>query len=403
MGLTNHGLLRNFNGQLAFAVGILSLSQVNYGMDLAAFSTTQAMGAFERKFGVYNPKTQAWQIEPYFLSLLNSLTYIGQVTGVLLSGFITRRWGRRMSLWVMCFWAFLSAILLVTAQRKEQMLVARILNYIYLGQEIATIPVMQSELCPSHIRGFVVSTYQLGIMTGSLIMSIIAYGTSHLEGEASFRIPLGLFFVVPAIVGVSVFFFPESPRWLLVHGRRDEALASLRRYRQGRFSDEEILAEFESQIAQIRQAHVLAEEKGTFRDLWRGVNLKRTLIAMGASVCLQSSGQAFISKYGPVFLKDVKAVNPFAMTCINSALYIGAVAVSMYLCDRQMLGRRVMLIGGALLQGSSLMVMAGIGSPATLSHSTRVGISALFTISYVGWCLGWGPISHIITAEIPTT
>jgi hypothetical protein len=62
-----------------------------------------------------------------------------------------------------------------------------------------------------------------------------------------------------------------------------------------------------------------------------------------------------------------------------------------------------MLISGALLQGSSLLVMAGIGSQAVLSHSTRVGISALFTISYVGWCVGWGPISHIITSEIPTT
>jgi hypothetical protein len=40
-------------------------------------------------------------------------------------------------------------------------------------------------------------------------MAIITYGTSQLEGNASFRIPLGLFFVVPSIVGVSIFFIPE--------------------------------------------------------------------------------------------------------------------------------------------------------------------------------------------------
>jgi hypothetical protein len=117
-------------------------------------------------------------------------------------------------------------------------------------------------------------------------------------------------------------------------------MASLKRYRRGRFSDEEILAEFQNQIASIRQSQAAAEEKGSFWDLWRGVNLKRTLIALGANVCLQSSGQAFISKYGPVFLKDIKAVDPFAMTCINSAIYICSVGVSMYLCDKQILGRR---------------------------------------------------------------
>lgn len=164
MPFKGHQLIRSFNGQLAFAVALLMFSQVNYGMDLAAFSTTQAMNAFIKKFGVFDPVSKKYRIEPYFLSLLNSLTYVGQVTGVLLGGYISRRWGRRMSLFTMTFWAMLSAILVVTAQTKEQMLVGRIINYIYLGQEITTIPVMQSEICPPSIRGYSVGSYQLGIL-----------------------------------------------------------------------------------------------------------------------------------------------------------------------------------------------------------------------------------------------
>jgi MFS family permease len=161
-------IARSFNGRLLFTVFILALSQVNFGSDIAAFSTTQAMTAFEEKFGVYDPKRKRYAIEPYFLSLLNSLTYnIGQVIGVVAGGYIGHRWGRRWSLYTMCFWAILSAILLATAQTKEQMLVARIFNYIYIGQELATVPVMQAEIVPAHIRGFVVSTYQLGVMVSS--------------------------------------------------------------------------------------------------------------------------------------------------------------------------------------------------------------------------------------------
>jgi MFS transporter, SP family, sugar:H+ symporter len=104
------------------------------------------MDAFEEKFGVLNPKTGKYAIEPYFLSLLNSMTYPTQVIGVILGGFLGRKFGRRMSFFVMCFWAWIAAILLVTAKHKEQMLVGRMINYIYIGQELATVPVMQSEI-----------------------------------------------------------------------------------------------------------------------------------------------------------------------------------------------------------------------------------------------------------------
>jgi len=153
-----------FNGRLLFSCVIILLSQVNFGMDTTAFSTTQAMTNFEHKFGVYQPSLKRYALEPYFLSLLNSLTYIGQVSGLLMGSFIARRWGRRMSFFVMCIWAWIAAILLVTAQHREQILAGRILNFVYIGMELATVPVTQSELVPARVRGFVVGTYQLGVL-----------------------------------------------------------------------------------------------------------------------------------------------------------------------------------------------------------------------------------------------
>lgn len=164
MWLRDNRIAKNFNGQLLFATGLMMLSQINFGMDLAAFSNTQAMNAFTKKFGSVNPQNGKYRIDPYFLSLLNSLTYVGQVFGVVTGGFINRRFGRRPAFYVMTFWAVLSAILLVTAQHKEQVLAGRVINYIYLGQELVTIPVMQSEIVPPNIRGMVVGTYQLGVM-----------------------------------------------------------------------------------------------------------------------------------------------------------------------------------------------------------------------------------------------
>ena len=168
MARLNNRVTTNVNGRLAFAATIMMLSQINFGMDLVAFSNTQAMNAFNRKFGEFDPKLKRYAIQPHFLSLLNSLTYVGQVFGVLTGGWIVRHWGRRVSFWVMSFWAVVSAVLLVTAQQKEQVLVGRIVNYIYLGQELVTVPIFQAEICPPKIRGMLVGTFQLGTMVSAV-------------------------------------------------------------------------------------------------------------------------------------------------------------------------------------------------------------------------------------------
>ena len=159
MGIRDHPILGASNGRLTFVVLILFSSSLSHGMDIIGYSSTQAMDAFEEKFGVFDPKKKAWVIEPYFLSLLNSLTYIGQLAGILLGGYINNRWGRRMSFRVMIFWAYVGATLLVTGQVKEQMLAGRVITYVYQGMEIVSIPVMQAEICPAQIRGAIVSTY----------------------------------------------------------------------------------------------------------------------------------------------------------------------------------------------------------------------------------------------------
>ena len=58
---------RCFNGRLTYSVGIIALSQINFGLDQGVFNNTQAMSPFARKFGVFNAKTQTYvlQTTPY--------------------------------------------------------------------------------------------------------------------------------------------------------------------------------------------------------------------------------------------------------------------------------------------------------------------------------------------------
>ena len=78
----NH-LTKYFTKNLALACGLVSISTFNYAFDQQGFNSTQAMTAFAREFGVCNKRGKC-ALEPYYLSLLNSLVYVGFAIGGIL-------------------------------------------------------------------------------------------------------------------------------------------------------------------------------------------------------------------------------------------------------------------------------------------------------------------------------
>lgn len=142
--MTSKGFLRYFNRQLLLSCLLIAVSTFNYGFDNQAFSTTEAMTAFVKKFGVYNATKKTYALETYWLSLFNSLNYIGFAVGkswtpshikfrltyegVTIGSAVSARFGRRMCMFTMSCWALVSATIAVTSANRNQLLAARILN-----------------------------------------------------------------------------------------------------------------------------------------------------------------------------------------------------------------------------------------------------------------------------------
>jgi MFS family permease len=162
--------------------------------------------------------------------------------------------------------------------------------------ELAVIPAFQSEIVPAPARGLVVGSYQLSLVIGGFIINSVCKGTSTISDNRPWRIPLGLFYIVPTIIACLVFFTPESPRWLLKNGKVEQARASLTKYREGKFLQDEIDSEFRE--LQFALEHEV--EKGSFVEIFKGLNLKRTLLVLAINFFQQATGQAFSSQYGAI-------------------------------------------------------------------------------------------------------
>ncbi|KAI6367396.1 hypothetical protein MCOR25_004932 [Pyricularia grisea] len=385
-----------FNCRLSLSVMLIAMSQVNFGLDLGIFSGSQAFPAFARDFGVFNPGLEPprHEVEPYFLSLLNSLPYVGFMLGVAQGSFVSARWGRRTTLQAMCVWAVVGATVCVTARSRVAVLVGRCIAYVYIGMEMAVVPVIQSEIVPAHVRGFIVATYHTGIGFGSFASALIVKGASEVQGDASYRIAFGCLYIIPCIIFPCLFFIPESPRWYLLKGREKDGLEALRKLRVGRFSDREIFEEFESYKKTINVSN------GNFKETFKGTNRRRTLIVIGTNIFLHLTGISFITNYGTIFFQMQDAFNAYSMKVFTSVLTVVVCILSQFLVD--FVGRRPLMLFGSMWQTLALFAMGALGTIKDPPLPIRTGIIALMPIFQAGFNIGWGAHMHVVVAETPT-
>jgi hypothetical protein len=210
--------------------------------------------------------------------------------------------------------------------------------------QLAVIPTTLAELAPARVRGAMGVLFWLSIKVGGLVVTCITRGTSAIPNDAAWRIPFGLFLVVPSIIIGLVWFTPEPPRWLLLRDRQIEAIASLKRLKNKNVSRDEIQSEFD----ELCQRVAMQLQRNKFGDIFVPENRRRTFVVVMVNFFQQATGQAFASQYGTLFVKSLKSVNPFSITIGTNAVDIGALIMSAFTVDR--LGRRSVVVAASTIE-----------------------------------------------------
>lgn len=95
-----------------------------------------------------------------------------------------------MTVFVMSVWAICCVPIMVTSKSRGQFLAARCLNSVYIGMEMAVIPVFQAEIVPAAVRGPAVASYQMAFAFVGFIISGICHRTSEIPNDWAWRVPL---------------------------------------------------------------------------------------------------------------------------------------------------------------------------------------------------------------------
>jgi SP family xylose:H+ symportor-like MFS transporter len=265
--------------------------------------------------------------------------------------------------------------------------VYRILGGIGVGLASMLSPLYIAEIAPKAMRGRLVSYNQMAIVIGIVLVYFINWAIARQGNEewiksegwrwmfASEAVPALLFLLLLLRV-------PDSPRWLVMKGRPQQALDLLVRL-SGR---EEGQASF-------------AEIKGSFdvpsqRLLAFGGRV--LLVGIMLSVFQQLVGINAVLYYAPVMFRNMGATtdSAFLQTVLVGSVNLIATLVAIFTVDR--LGRKPLMVIGAIIMAAS-MVTLGI-----LFQLRLVGLGTLITILvYIaGFAMSWGPVTWVLLSEL---
>ena len=153
---------------------------------------------------------------------------IGTVIGSLIAGMPAQRYGRKKVLTAIAILYLLSAIGCALTSAWILFITFRFIGGLAVGASSVVGPMYISEVAPARIRGRLAGSFQLMIVAGIFT----AYLTNFLFadfGDSGWRWMLGIMMIPSALFAVLVRMIPESPRWLILNNRDEEAKAIFKR------------------------------------------------------------------------------------------------------------------------------------------------------------------------------
>jgi sugar porter (SP) family MFS transporter len=330
--------------------------------------------------------------------IITSWVTLGALVGALIAGVTADKIGRKPTLLVAGGLFSAGAIVEGLAPGSGVLIVGRLIVGFAVGIASVAAPLYAAEMAPARLRGRFVSGYQLGITFGIFL----AYLVDELMQSSDWRWMLGISSVVGVALIVAILPLPDTPRWYLKVGRRDDALSAMKKVQEGD-NAEAALAELEKSVQSDRQASWGV----AFSKRWRSP----LMVGVGLAIFQQITGINAIIYYADKIFDaagfTTVAGQTMATTWAIGGVNVLATLVAVAWVDR--LGRKPLLLTGLIGMGVSLTAVGFAflslgdvqlaGSSQGPSDAGAVTLVAL-VVYIASFAFSMGPVVWTIINEI---
>ena len=329
---------------VVFLSVVAAIGGILFGYDTAVISgTTEIVKA---QFGL-STGLEGWYV---------GCALIGSIVGVLIAGMLSDFRGRKKTMLIAALLFSISAIGCAVCADFTQLVIYRMIGGFGIGIVSIVSPIYISEVSPAHVRGTMVSFYQLFITIGFLLAYLVNFlilkgatldstapelGTRMFNNEY-WRGMLGCETIPDLLFLAVIFFIPESPRWLIVKGKDGQASGILQRIYGS--------AAAASEGLEATRASIAGEVKTEWKTLLEPGILKAVLIGSAIAILGQFMGVNAVLYYGPKIFADAGFPDPLFSTVLVGVVNMLTTVIALLIIDK--VGRKNLVwwgVGGMIV------------------------------------------------------
>ncbi|KXL43345.1 hypothetical protein M433DRAFT_70359 [Acidomyces richmondensis BFW] len=382
---------------------IISTCIAMEGYDVALINNLYGFPQFNRKFGVWDPAKNTYQVPARWQAGLSNGANVGEIIGLFINGIVSERFGYRYTVMtcLICIMGFIA--IFFTAQSVHALLAAEILCGIPWGIFQTLTITYASEVCPVALRGYLTTYVNLCWGLGQLISIGVIKSMLGRTDNWAWRIPYAIQWMWPPFLLVGIFLAPESPWWLVRKGRLEEAKKSLLRLtslnRETDFDADETI----SMMVHTTALEEKITQGASYLDCFKGTDLRRTEIVCMVWAIQNLSGNAF-SNYSTYFLEQagVSSSNSYSFAMGQYAINMVGVFGAWGLMTLG-IGRRSLYLYGLCGLFSMLFIMGFLGL-VPKSHKNEAGLAtgSIMIVWALFYQLTVGTVCYSLVAELST-
>jgi SP family sugar:H+ symporter-like MFS transporter len=385
-------------GRVVMVASVAAIGGFLFGFDTAVIN------------GALTGVQQHFHVGPGVTGLAVGAALLGSALGAIIAGRLADRFGRVPTMIMAAVTFLVQSFGVGLSFTIVDFSIWRFIGGVAVGAASVIAPAYIAEVAPASLRGRLGSLQQLAIVIGIFIALVTDFAIAAAAGSAEstwlFGLPawrwMFLTEVIPAVIYlVGALRIPESPRYLVAIGKRDEAKTVLQEVVGG--------LDVDAKIAEIRQS-LRTERKPRFSDILGGRAglLPIVWIGIGLSVFQQFVGINVVFYYSSVLWQAVGFTEKQSLiiTVISGATNIVTTLVAIATIDR--FGRKPLLLVGSAGMFVTLGLLAFLFGTApfdSAGHPRLQGAAGplalvAFNLYVFSFGMSWGPVVWVLLGEM---